>query len=144
MFDVAPLIVGFDGSTSATAALAWAGATGIPVIVVRVVERRRSLTDRRDAGLDETTALVLGNHAHTAVESLAGSPWRAELVEAASPAAALTAVARWHAATAIVVGSHGHARGHTVLGTAPHQLLAQADVPVVVIPPRRAGPPDCR
>src|SRR4051812_44812399 len=47
--DAAPLVVGFDGSTSATAALVWAGATGMPVIVVRVVERRQAQGHRPDA-----------------------------------------------------------------------------------------------
>jgi nucleotide-binding universal stress UspA family protein len=136
--DVAPLVVGFDGSTSATAALAWAGATGMPVVVVRVVERRQAQAHRPDPG-DDKTALVLGDHAPAAVASLAGCPWRAELVEAFSPGAALAAVARRHGATAIVVGSHGHALARSILGREPHRLLTEADVPVVVIPPQAAA-----
>jgi nucleotide-binding universal stress UspA family protein len=136
--DAAPLVVGFDGSTSATAALAWAGATGMPVIVVRVVERRQAQAHRPDDVVDET-ALVLGDHARAAAAGLAGCPWRAELVEAFSPAAALAAVARRHGATAIVVGSHGHALARSILGREPHRLLTEADVPVVVIPPQAAA-----
>jgi nucleotide-binding universal stress UspA family protein len=136
--DAAPLVVGFDGSTSATAALAWAGATGMPVIVVRVVEHGQARAHRPDAGVDES-AVVLGDNAGAAAAGLAGSPWRAELVEGFSPAAALAAVARRHGATAIVVGSHGHALARSILGREPHRLLTQADVPVVVIPPQAAA-----
>jgi nucleotide-binding universal stress UspA family protein len=77
--------------------------------------------------------------APAAAARLAGCPWRAELVEAFSPAAALAAVARRHGATAIVVGSHGHALARSILGREPHRLLTEADVPVVVIPPQAAA-----
>ena len=110
--DVAPLVVGFDGSTPATAALRWAAGTGMPVIVVRVLDPRPRPpgADRPndDLGVDDA-ALVLGEHAAVASRRLADCAWRAELVEACSPAAGLAAAARHHRATAIVVGSHGAA-----------------------------------
>jgi nucleotide-binding universal stress UspA family protein len=136
--DVAPLIVGFDGSTPATAALAWAASTGLPVILVRVIERRPPRADRPDLDVSDAS-LVLGDHARAAAPRLAKCAWRAELVVSFSPASALAAFARRHGATAIVVGSHGHSYGRTVLGREPHQLLAEADVPVVVIPPQAAA-----
>jgi hypothetical protein len=37
---VAPLIVGFDGSTAAMAAVTWAATSGPPIIVVRVLQPR--------------------------------------------------------------------------------------------------------
>jgi nucleotide-binding universal stress UspA family protein len=140
--DVAPLVVGFDGSTPATAALRWAAGTGIPVIVVRVLDPRPRPpgADRpnNDLGVDDA-ALVLGEHAAVASRRLADCAWRAELVEARSPAAGLAAAARHHGATAIVVGSHRRGGGHTVLGNQLHELLAIADAPIVVVPAQAAA-----
>ena len=140
--DVAPLVVGFDGSTPATAALRWAAGTGMPVIVVRVLDPRPRPpgADRPndDLGVDDA-ALVLGEHAAVASRRLADCAWRAELVEACSPAAGLAAAARHHRATAIVVGSHRRGGGHTVLGNQLHELLAIADAPIVVVPAQAAA-----
>jgi nucleotide-binding universal stress UspA family protein len=135
--DVAPLVVGFDGSTPATAALRWAAGTGMPVIVVRVLDPRPRPpgADRPNDSLGvDDAALVLGEHAAVASRRLADCAWRAELVEACSPAAGLAAAARHHRATAIVVGSHRRGGGHTVLGNQLHELLAIADAPIVVVP----------
>jgi nucleotide-binding universal stress UspA family protein len=140
--DVAPLVVGFDGSTSATAALRWAAGTGLPVIIVRVLDPRPrppgANRPDEDLGVDDA-ALVLGDHAAVARRRLAGSAWRAELVEACSPAAGLAAAARHHGATAIVVGSHRRGGDHAVLGNQLRELLAKADAPVVIVPPQAAA-----
>jgi nucleotide-binding universal stress UspA family protein len=140
--DVAPLVVGFDGSMPATAALGWAAGTGIPVIVVRVVDPRPRPpgADRPtdELGVDEV-ALVLGDHADVAGRRLADCAWRPELVEACSPAAGLAASARRHGAAAIVVGSHRRGHGHAVLSNQVHELMANADAPVVVVPPQAAA-----
>jgi nucleotide-binding universal stress UspA family protein len=140
--DVAPLVVGFDGSTPATAALRWAAGTGMPVIIVRVVDPRPrppGVAHRDDDLRVDDVALVLGDHAAVAARRLAHSAWRAELVEACSPAAGLAAAARHHGATAIVVGSHGHGGGHSALGNQMHELLAKADAPIVVVPAQAAA-----
>ena len=42
----APLIVGFDGSTSAIAAVTWAATSGAPIIVIRVLEPRPAGAER--------------------------------------------------------------------------------------------------
>ena len=131
----APLIVGFDGSTSAIAAVAWAAASGGPIIVVRVLQPVPAGVDRRPIEQDDAS-LVFGGHARYAARRLAKCTWRAELVEASSPSAGLAAAARRHEATAIVVGAPGRRHHSGVVGTEPHQLLSRADVPVVVIPPQ--------
>jgi hypothetical protein len=148
--DVAPLIVGFDGSMPATAALGWAAGTGIPVIVVRVVDPRRPRPPGADHPRDELgvddAAQVLGDHAGVAGRRLADCAWRPELVEACSPAAGLAASARRHGASAIVVGasaivvgSHRRGHRHAVHNNQVHELLAKADAPVVVVPPQAAA-----
>jgi nucleotide-binding universal stress UspA family protein len=140
--DVAPLIVGFDGSMSATAALGWAAGTGIPVIVVRVVDPRArppGADHPRDELAVDDAAQVLGDHAGVAGRRLADCAWRPELVEACSPAAGLAASARRHGASAIVVGSHRRGHRHAVQNNQVHELLANADAPVVVVPPQAAA-----
>ena len=92
----APLIVGFDGSTSAIAAVTWAAASGAPIIVVRVLQPAPAGVDRRP-----------------------GCAWRPGLVEASSPSAGLAAAARRHDATAIVVGADGRRHHSGVVGTEP-------------------------
>jgi nucleotide-binding universal stress UspA family protein len=131
----APLIVGFDGSTSAIAAMTWAAGSGAPIIIVRVLQPTPAGVDRRPTEPDDAS-LVFGGHAHDAARRLEGCAWRPELVEASSPSAGLAAAARRHQATAIVVGAQGHRHQSRVVGTEPHQLLSRADVPVVVIPPQ--------
>jgi nucleotide-binding universal stress UspA family protein len=114
----------------------------LPVIIVRVLDPRPRPpgADRPDEDLGVyDAALVLGDHAAVARRRLAGSAWRAELVEACSPAAGLAAAARHHGATAIVVGSHRRGGDHAVLGNQLRELLAKADAPVVIVPPQAAA-----
>jgi nucleotide-binding universal stress UspA family protein len=131
----APLIVGFDGSTSAIAAVTWAAASGAPLIVVRVLPPVPAGVDRRPTEQGDAS-LVFGGHAHDAARRLEGCAWRPELVEASSPSAGLAAAARRHEASAIVVGAHGRRQHSGIIGTEPHQILSTADVPVIVIPPQ--------
>jgi nucleotide-binding universal stress UspA family protein len=131
----APLIVGFDGSTSAIAAVTWAATSGAPIVVVRVLEPRPAGAERSHTELNDASRVFEG-YAHTASRRLDGCEWRAEVAEAASPSAGLAAAARRHGALAIVVGAHGRRHHSGVVGTEPHQLLTEADVPIVVIPPQ--------
>ena len=131
----APLIVGFDGSTSAIAAVTWAATSGAPIIVIRVLEPRPAGAERSHTELDDATR-VLEGHTRSASRRLEGCEWRAEIAQASSPSAGLAAAARRHGALAIVVGSHGRRHHSGVVGTEPHQLLTEADVPIVVIPPQ--------
>jgi nucleotide-binding universal stress UspA family protein len=131
----APLIVGFDGSTSAIAAVTWAATSGAPIIVVRVLQPRPAGVSRNRTELDDASR-VFGGHMRSASRRLEGCAWRPEVVEASSPSAGLAAAARRHGALAIVVGSHGRRHHSGVVGSEPHQLLTEADVPVVVIPPQ--------
>src|SRR5215210_4629534 len=131
VFETGPLIVGCDGSTSATAALLWSTGTGLPLVVVRVLEPRPPGA-ARDPWDVTNASLVFAAHVKAAAPTLQECAWRAELVEACCPAAGLAASARRHGASGIVVGSHGARQASSVLGTEAHQLLAQSDVPVVV------------
>jgi nucleotide-binding universal stress UspA family protein len=131
----APLIVGFDGSTSAIAAVSWAATSGAPIVVVRVLEPRPAGAERSDTELDDASRVFKG-YTRSASRRLEGCEWSAEVAEASSPSAGLAAAARRHGALAIVVGSHGRRRPSGVVGTEPHQLLTEADVPIVVIPPQ--------
>jgi nucleotide-binding universal stress UspA family protein len=131
----APLIVGFDGSTSAIAAVTWAASSGAPIIVVRVLGPRPAGAERTHPERDDASRVFEG-YTRSASRRLEGCEWRAEVVEASSPSAGLAAAARRHGALAIVVGSHGRRHHSGVVGTEPHQLLTEADVPIVVIPPQ--------
>jgi Universal stress protein family len=140
--DLAPLVVGFDGSMPAIAALAWAAGTGIPIIVVRVLEPRPRArrADRAEPAVDINDARrVLGDHVGIVARSLADCAWRAEVVEACCPATGLAASARRYGAIGIVVGARGDSRGQAVLGGQLYQLLTTADVPVVVLPLQAAA-----
>jgi nucleotide-binding universal stress UspA family protein len=128
----APLIVGYDGSTPAHAALAWAARSGEPIVVVRVL----TPSPAAGAAAEDPAAVVLGAHRRAASSLLTDCAWCAEPVEAPSPASGLADAARRHGARAIVVGSHGHGHRRAVIGSEPHQLLAIADVPVIIVPPQ--------
>jgi hypothetical protein len=107
----------------------------VPIIVVRVLQSSPAGAGRGHIELDDASR-VFGGHARSASRRLEGCAWRPELVEASSPSAGLAAAARRHGALAIVVGSHGRRHHSGVVGTEPHQLLSEADVPIVVIPPQ--------
>ena len=134
------LVVGYDGSISARAALLYAsrqaGAHG-RVFVVHAYELppdmlgspnyQRLLSDHRDRGEALLSELALDDPA------LAGPEYETELVGGA-PAAVLADVARVRGADEIVVGARGLGRVRALLGSVSHELLHIADRPVVVIP----------
>jgi nucleotide-binding universal stress UspA family protein len=133
------IVVGYDGSDGARAALAkavelakldgsrlivvfgyeipaaWGGETGDYRRAVRELgeERTQDAVDRvRDAGVEFEVELV---------------PER--------PAEGLVSVAERHDASVIVVGTNGeHPIKGVVLGSVPHKLLHISPVPVLVVP----------
>jgi nucleotide-binding universal stress UspA family protein len=140
------LVVGFDGSACASAALdeaiALASATGDRIVIGFGYdpggpgEEYRATRDQ----VRELGERVARPALERALE--AGVDAQLELVEE-RPVEALLELAQAHDARAIVVGTYGEGpiRG-AILGSTPHKLLPVADRPVLVVPVRGgAGEP---
>ena len=128
------IVVGYDGSTAARGALAWALEHAGPegkVVVVHAFEPPhdwsghpsydRILHEHRARGqalLDE-----LPEDSRIEQELLGGRP-----------ADAIARVALTHHAEEIAVGSRGFGPLRAALGSVSHELLHRADRPVVVVP----------
>jgi nucleotide-binding universal stress UspA family protein len=134
------IVVGYDGSDAARAALLFAarqaGAKG-RVFVVHAYELPpdflgspnydRLLSERRAHAEALLEALPLDS------DELVGPEYETELI--GRPAAeAIADVARVRHADEIVVGARGLGRMRALLGSVSHELLHIADRPVVVIP----------
>jgi len=135
------IVVGYDGSASARAAVRHAVqlAKGGRLYIVNAYEkpppqltgRWRELlehdhVERAHSLLD--AILLEGN------DELAGAHWEGRL-EPGEPAEAICRVAREVNADTIVVGSHGYGAINALLGSVSHDLLRIADRPVTVVPP---------
>lgn len=134
------LVVGYDGSDAARAALVFAvrqAGPGGRVFVVHAYELPpdflgspdydRVLSERRGRGVALLRDLPLQD------DVLAGPEFETELI--GGPAAqAIADVARARHADEIVVGGRGLGRVRAMLGSVSHELLHIADRPVVVIP----------
>ena len=134
------IVVGYDGSDAARAALVFAArqaGTAGRVVVVHAFELAPDLradpdsdsllSRRRERGEALLAELPLGQGA------LAGPAYEVELT--GGPAAqVIEAAARAHQADEIVVGARGLGRLRALLGSVSHELLHIADRPVVVIP----------
>lgn len=137
------IVVGYDGSKTARAAVAYArrraGAAGRLVVVHayalpaellgfpnydRLLEERQ----RRGRALLEEVAPE-GDDARVESELIGGSP-----------AQAIADVARVRDADEIVVGARGLSRARALLGSVSAELLHRADRPVVVIPAAAQNP----
>jgi nucleotide-binding universal stress UspA family protein len=139
------IVVGYDGSDAARAALAFAarraGSGGL-IFVVHAYEPppdflgspnyERLLSAHRGHGEALLRDLPLQD------EELVGPEYETELI--GSPAAqAIADVARARNADEIVVGARGLGRIRALLGSVSHELLHIADRPVVVIPAAAVG-----
>jgi nucleotide-binding universal stress UspA family protein len=137
------VVVGYDGSRAARAAVAYAARRAAPggtVVAVHAFHPppdwlghpfyQRMLDEHRSRG-----EALLAELSSDRVPELAGAQLETELISGA-PAEALVRVAQAHDADEIAVGSRGLATVHAVLGSASHELLHMADRPVVVIPGR--------
>ena len=136
----ATIVVGYDGSDAAQAALLFAARQAGPtgrVFIVHAYELPpdflgspnydRILSERRDRG--EAVLRELPLHS----DALTGPQYETELIR--GPAAeAIAHVARVRGADEIVVGDRGLGRVRALLGSVSHELLHVADRPVVVIP----------
>jgi nucleotide-binding universal stress UspA family protein len=138
---MATIVVGYDGSAQARAAVrhATAMAEGGRVIAVHAYEapppqltsRWRELLEHEhhDQAQSVLDAILLEGN-----DELADANWEARLAHG-KPAKALLDVAHEVDADAIVVGSHGYGPVSAILGSVSHELLRNADLPVTVIPP---------
>ncbi len=139
------IIVGFDGSDCAKAALA----TGAEVAAVygekliaafcydlrplggNVAEYGQALREVATARLQEAQSIVTA--------SAPGVELEAVIVEHA-PAEGLAELAKERDARVIIVGTRGEGPLHAaLLGSTPHKLLQLADRPVLVVPGLRSG-----
>jgi len=131
------LVVGYDGSDEARAALAYAAehVDGGRVFIVSAADRVPEYLGAQyyqgfvDAAHGRVQALL----EDAASQMPAGVDFVTELLEG-RPAEAIVAVADARDADEIVVGSRGLGRVRALLGSVSHEVLHLADRPVVVIP----------
>jgi len=134
------IVVGYDGSDTARAALLYAARRARPgghLYVVHAIDLPPDflgspyysglLTERRARGSELLGALSRGE------DSLAEVDVHTELL-GGPPAEAIAAVARARNADEIAIGARGLGRVRALLGSVSHELLHIADRPVVVIP----------
>jgi nucleotide-binding universal stress UspA family protein len=135
------IVVGYDGSEASRAALALAarraGRRG-KVFVVHAYELppdflgspnlERLLSERKNHGRALLDAMPL-----TGNDELLDTDYETELIGGA-PAQAIAEVARVRDADEIIVGARGLGRVRALLGSVSHELLHDADRPVLVIP----------
>jgi nucleotide-binding universal stress UspA family protein len=136
------IVVGYDGSPPAEAALARGierVAAGGRLLVIHAWLPPRILQGSTTygvlaAGSYERAELELERLAETH-PGLAAVQWDARLVEGSAPKA-LAALAHDVGADEIIVGSSGAGRAGALLGSVAHGLLHTAACPVTVIPRR--------
>jgi nucleotide-binding universal stress UspA family protein len=130
------ILVGYDGSESARAALAYAAqrvGSGGRIVVAHAAAPSTAFMDTPyyDESLRRARA-----HAEESLrgveEILGGVPAELEVAEG-PPARTLVELARKAGAEEIVVGSRGFGRGRAMLGSVAHALLHEADRPVVIL-----------
>ena len=137
------LVVGYDGSETARAAVTWAADRAGRAGTVYIVHSFSGSVDwydplnaahvpddhaRRGKAVLDALLLEGGN-------ALMDVDYELELV-GGDPAKAVNRAADEHDADEIVVGSHGFGKLRSALGSVSHELLRSADRPVVVIPYR--------
>jgi nucleotide-binding universal stress UspA family protein len=139
MTNPGPVVVGFDGSDDARAAVAWAARTahalGAPLRVVHAVGllEHAGLGGRTEAHRD--VALEIAGDAGMVAKDV---EW---LVVDGDPCSSLLRMEEPpRAAALLVVGSRGAgAHAGTLLGSTSLELAEHASVPVVIVPSSYAG-----
>jgi len=132
------LVVGYDGGSSARAALDWA-ADVLPhdgrIVIVHSCRPLHSppsplasAAERRRLGKAVIDELLLEAPKRLLERDLAAE------VSDRDPVSALTTAARRHGARGIVVGCRRHSRLHRAIGTVTSELLKSSPVPVTAVP----------
>lgn len=135
------IVVGFDGSDTAKAALAYAAAcvgSDGNLVVAHIVTSPTMFMDTQyyDAALER--ARERGESSMRELEDLlAGAPAEFQVLEG-PPARTLVELAREKDADEIVVGSRGFGAGRALLGSVSHALLHETDRPLVILTRRAA------
>ena len=137
------IVVGYDGSPAARAALARAaeraGEDG-HVYVVHAYSLPNdwlgmpSYQQLLDAALDRAQLTIDKIETESGAD-LQGVSWETEVIGAA-PARAIADIARTRGADEIIVGTRGYGRARALLGSVAHELIHLADCPITVIPER--------
>ena len=131
------IVVGYDGSPTARAALTWgaerAGEGGslfvvyafdLPPAMLGGTTYAHAVADHKDLGREVLASLPAFPGVSVETELIGGHA-----------GAAVAAVAETRGADEIVVGSRGFSPLRGALGSTSHELLHRATCPVVVIPP---------
>ena len=133
------VVVGFDGSPTSRAALAWAAeraGDGGSLFVVYAFDLPPDML----GGTTYQHAVAEHKEHGRSVLDVAAGPARASTVETeligGHAGEAIAAVAQTRGADEIVVGSRGFSPLRGALGSTSHELLHRAPCPVVVIPPQ--------
>jgi nucleotide-binding universal stress UspA family protein len=137
----APTLVGYDGSDTAKAALAYAArrlGPGRRLIVAHAIAVPTSFIDTAYYEQTHARARERGEEAMSEVDTLvAGVPVDLHVGEG-PPAQTLVELARRAGADEIVIGSRGFGAGRGMLGSVSHALLHEADRPIVILNRRAA------
>lgn len=120
------VVVGYDGSEAARAAVTWAAARAGRAGKVWIVHCLEPGVPGQGKAVLDALLLEGGN-------ALIDVDYQLELAEG-DPAEALAGAAREHEADEIAIGSRGFGKLRAALGSVSHDVLHQADRPVLVIP----------
>jgi nucleotide-binding universal stress UspA family protein len=136
------IVVGYDGSPNARAALAYAtdraGSRG-KVFIAHVYGPAESWFGVPSYQPEYEDYRPLARTLTEAVERELPERLRHEtIVRRGSPPSALLKIAAECGADEIVVGAHGSDPSRRGLGNVPAALIEEADRPIVIIPPRAA------
>lgn len=138
---MATTLVGYDGSETAKAALAYAaGRVGSDgrVIVAHVVTAPTPFIDTQYYEQSLERARARGEASMRNLEALLNGVASEFRVGEGPPARTLVELARQTGAEEIVVGARGFSAARAALGSVAHALLHEADRPVVVLTTRAA------
>lgn len=134
-------LVGYDGSETARAALAYAAQRvghGGRVVVAHVVAPPTAFIDTQYYEESLRRAREHGEASMRDVEDLLGGVTAELQLAEGPPGRTLVELAREAGADEIVVGSRGFGGGRALLGSVAHALLHETDRPVVILTSRAA------
>jgi nucleotide-binding universal stress UspA family protein len=141
------IVVGYDGSLAARAALAQAVERAGHGGQIYIVHAYALPSDWLGAanyqellGLTQTRARTILDHLeHDSGVDLSAIEWETELIGDA-PARAIARVASVRDADEIIIGTRGFGRARALLGSVAHELIHLAECPITVIPERVVEP----
>jgi len=139
------IVVGFDGSACALAALdkavELAGLDGSRVVIVFAFEIPAAYGGGETGEYRRAVREIAEQSAAQAAERVAktGVDYEVDLAPERPVEGLVHAIER-HDASMVVVGTHGeHPLAGAILGSVPHKLLHVSPVPVLVVPAPRAA-----